>query len=319
MLGAYSLSCTLGSKLNLKLITGCPCLTLYRYDWEYDGDSSADKPDTSTSEVISHSLTTLLDDLSAHHSALDPRRLPFAIGLPFYTPRRYFPTIQDGAAKAGLIASDKSGLVTYSDVAAHKLYNAQLCIHHIHPHAPLCSSGGFERGIFDTLVFEYSASILSITWIETLSPMTYTFGGFADTSLGKESQKNERNYWNAMSERLLPLVQSIDKERSREDPRPPTSELGKNQIIFLGSLGEDKPLRYFLRDVLSKTRFDFDQTIVHDSIEPQHTGACAIAALLKAIIDDPEPPHCSESVECEELREKIYHQALSDHGPGDEL
>ena len=89
--------------------------------------------------------------------------------------------------------------------------------------------------------------------------------------------------------------------------------------MFLGKLGADNSLRRFLRGAFTKTRFDFDAVTRHDSLDPVAESAFSAAAILKAMIDVLEPANCYENVECEELRERVYREALLEGGLKDEL
>ncbi|KAL9639590.1 MAG: hypothetical protein Q9164_000824 [Protoblastenia rupestris] len=127
-----------------------------------------------------------------------------------------------------------------------------------------------------------------------------------------------------MSERMTALLQFIDRaHRDRndddDDPPPGSEGVGPNQLIFLGKLGADDLLRRFLRDAFTKTRFDFDAVTRHDSLDPVAESAFSAAAVLKAMIDAPEPRNCYESFECEELRGRVNWEALLESGLKDEL
>ena len=86
--------------------------------------------------------------------------------------------------------------------------------------------------------------------------------------------------------------------------------MNHNQIIFLGELGADDLLRSFLRNALIGTRFDFDTVTIHDTHSPVFASAIGTAIIQKALVDAPDPKNCIESRECEELRERVYKEAL---------
>ena len=188
-------------------------------------------------------------------------------------------------------------------------YNALYCLYHSHPHSGLCASGSLSRGVFDALVIDYGASLLTITWLETVSPLVFRRSGFTDNGLGGKEVR-ERNYWVTMGDRIAKILHAIDDERGRHDLNPPPpDEVGRNQLIFVGPLGQDELLRAFLRDALAGTRFDFDKSVVQDSLDPAFAGALSTAAIQKAVIDAPQPRNCDEPVKCQDLRERVYREA----------
>ena len=69
-------------------------------------------------------------------------------------------------------------------------------------------------------------------------------------------------------------------------------------------------LRSFLRDALVGTPFDFDTVTIHDTHCAVFTSAIGTAIIQNALMDAPDPKVCFESRECEELRERVYKEAL---------
>lgn len=190
------------------------------------------------------------------------------------------------------------------------MYNALFCTYHMHPHNPLCATGKLEGGIFDALVVDYSPSLLTITWLDTFSPLALRQGGFADSELGTHLNR-DRGYWVKMNERIKALVRSINEERRSDDREQMLSpEIGPNQLIFLGESGGDGLLRSFLHEAFHGTRFDFNIVTIYDSYDTVFAGSVAAAVIEKAIMDAPTPRNCEESIECEDLREKIFEEAL---------
>lgn len=190
------------------------------------------------------------------------------------------------------------------------MYNALFCTYHVHPHDSRCAEGELDAGIFDALIVDYSPTFLTVTWLDTFSPLAVRQGGFVDSTLGGRFNR-DREYWVKMGERILALVRSIDERRRQDDEEWKLSpEVGRNQLIFLGDSGADDLLRSFLREGLRGTRFDFDTVTIHDSYCPVFAGSISAAVFEKAIMDAPTPRTCKESFSCEDLRESIYEEAL---------
>ena len=183
------------------------------------------------------------------------------------------------------------------------MYNALFCTYHVHPHNPLCAKGELEVGFFDALIVDYSPSFLTITWLDTFSPLTLRVGGFADSSFGGRSNR-DLEYWVKMKERITILVRSVDEKRKK------IPAFSLNQLIFLGESGTDELLRSFLREAFRGTRFDFDTVTIPDSYSTVFASSVGAAVMEKAIMDAPTPYNCEEPVECEDMRERIFEEAL---------
>ncbi|KAK3172424.1 hypothetical protein OEA41_005746 [Lepraria neglecta] len=158
--------------------------------------------------------------------------------------------------------------------------------------------------VFDSLVIDYTSSFLTVTWQDTYGPFSLRKGGFVDANLGARLPR-DCQYWVAMEESIASLVHSINRAR---DKLPPPGLHG-NQLIFLGELGADALLRSFLHDAFTGTPFDFDNVVIHDAFDPVFASALSAAGVEKAVMDAPEPYHCLQQGECEELRERVYEEA----------
>jgi len=241
----------------------------------------------------------LIDQSSTQVPGLDLHHQNYAISFPPFVHDRHFRHTRQAAGKAGLKTA-MTGAVDHSDRTAHMMYNAHFCTYHTHPHNPLCSIGRLVNGVFDALVIDYSASFLTVTWLETYSPFSLRKGGFTDGELGGRLLR-DRQYWVAMEERIASLVYSVNKERGQEeDKRSPPAGLCHKQLVFLGELGADDLLRRFLHNALVATPFDFDVVTIHDSFSPVIASACGAADTEKAIMDASEPVNCFEDRECKD-------------------
>ena len=180
----------------------------------------------------------------------------------------------------------------------------------MHPHNPLCAKGELEVGGFDSLIVDYSPSVLTITWLHTFSPVFLRHGGFADSELGARMNR-DREYWVKMQEHIITLVRSIDEARRQDEHgHSPLKFSLYNQLIFLGESGADELLRSFLREALRGTRFDLDTVTIHDSYGPVFASSVGGAVIEKAMMDAPMPRQCELPTECEEQRERIFQEAL---------
>ena len=223
--------------------------------------------------------------------------------------RRHFHHIEQAAHRVGLTAAE-TGWIEHSDKITHMMYNALFCSYHMHPHDPLCANGELEHDIFDALVVDYSPSSLTITWLDTYPLMTLRRGGFADNELGGRLIR-DREYWAKMAERITALMRFIGEyRREDEEQRNMTPQVGLNQLIFLGEFGADGLLRRFLREALRGTRFDFDIVTIHVQYDPVFASSIGAAVIEKAIMDAAVPCNCQETIECKDMRERIYEEAL---------
>ncbi len=282
------------------LPTHCP---LARISDSFD-DKSPDRVHlTSEAEVLYKSLATLVDEISINIPKFDLQHQYYALSLPAFVNRRHFCHVRQAASKTGLM-TNHTGWVDHSDRVTHGMYNILFCTYHMHPHDPLCAEARPEGGVFDTLVVDYSSSILTVTWLETSDPYTLRRGGFADGELGGRSVRDSK-YWARMQASVAALVRSIKNDKKS------SLKFGPNQLIFLGELGMDELLRAFLRDALAGTRFAFGNVTIHDSYDPVFASALSTAFTAKAVMDAPDPRHCNERLKCEELRERVYHEAVS--------
>jgi len=281
-----------------------------RHSESSDDKSPDGVPLTPEAEILYNSLVTLIDEISIKLPKLDLQHQYCVLSLPAFVSRRHFSHAQQAASKTGLMTNN-TGWIDHSDSVTHDMYNALFCTYHIHPHNSLCAEGGPEDGVFDTLVLDYSSSFLTVTWLETSDPYTLRRGGFADGELGGRSVRDSK-YWARVQASVAALVRSIDKDRRGDDDETKsTLKVYHNQLIFLGELGADELLRTILRDTLAGTRFAFGNVTIHDSYDPVFASALSTAFTAKAIMDAPDPWYCNERLECEELRERVYREAIS--------
>ena len=261
-------------------------------------------------DTISQSIGRLLASASGRSPDVDLLQLHYAFVLPPYVNIHQFSIFRKVAEEAG-VSKAVSARIVHTDKRAHMSYNSLYCLYHSHPYSQLCASGELERGIFDALVFDYSEDLMTITWLETVSPLVFRRKGMVDRELGGERLR-DRGYWLRLEGYVVKFLREIDEEHKRRGLRPPADEVGRNQIILLGSMGDDWLLRAFLRDAFAGTGFDIDDSLVLDGVDPAVVDAHSAASAVKAVFDAPEPEACYEPAECVELSERIYEDAKND-------
>ena len=119
----------------------------------------------------------------------------------------------------------------------------------------------------------------------------------------------DRRYWKRMRDTLQPVLHADEEACSRRECLP-FLEMDRNHVLFIGQLGGDHLMRVFFRSLLEGTCFDLDESALYDAGNPAFASALSAAEIRKADLDAPEPPRCDESWECEQLRERVYEEAL---------